>query len=724
MNLLGAKLYDPAAAVSKATSSLLAMTAIDTTNLRLAITVPAHGMVRFRLRGIITGATTCPTIFLGVMNGATVLGRVSPAFENATANAATQNFLCDAEFTVTGLTPGAMNVDAAYGVEVVVAATNIKYGGPNDTTTNNAWGGFLFEAWDPQPLTLALDGGVNVTQWKGNTVPATNVNGVPIVDNKYLLGTIYSTPGTAGIKEINVLNWKNATAPAMTGDAFARLGAPAGASVSADVAAVKSDTGAIKASQILATGTATAGAASTITLQNALGADWLPVGCRIALTGGTGIGQCRVITGYVNATKVTTVGHAWTTNPDATSVYYIIFNDAPKVDSSLKVAGVVLTDTVTTYTGNTPQTGDAFARLGAPAGASVSADVAAVNAKTTNLPAAPASTTNITAGTITTATNVTTVNGLAANVITAASINAAALNGKGDWNIGKTGYALSGAGVQAIWDALTSALTTVGSIGKKLADWTIGTAQTGDSYARLGAPAGASISADIAAAKVDTAAIKLKTDNLPASPAAVGSAMTLTSGERTAIANEVEAQIIDDTDSEKVLQAIVDKIAAANPSLDDLTLGAIASAVRAELTTELGRIDVAISTRLATAGYTAPLDAAGVRTAVGLATANLDTQLDALPTNAEFASGLGALNNLSAAQAQTAAAAALTAYDPPTRTEATADKNEIIVETGLIKAQTDQLSFGVTGKVDANMTHVNEIEITGDGESGTEFGPA
>lgn len=38
MNLLGAKLYDPAGAVSKATSSLLAMTAFDTTNLRLTVT--------------------------------------------------------------------------------------------------------------------------------------------------------------------------------------------------------------------------------------------------------------------------------------------------------------------------------------------------------------------------------------------------------------------------------------------------------------------------------------------------------------------------------------------------------------------------------------------------------------------------------------------------------------------------------------------------------------
>ena len=104
-------------------------------------------------------------------------------------------------------------------------------------------------------------------------------------------------------------------------------------------------------------------------------------------------------------------------------------------------------------------------------------------------------------------------------------------------------------------------------------------------------------------------AIKAKTDTIPASPAAVGSAMTLTVGERTAIANEVESQIIDDTDAEKVLKAITDKIASVNPSLDDLTLAGIASAVRTELTTELARIDAAISTRLATAGYTAPANA-------------------------------------------------------------------------------------------------------------------
>lgn len=42
-----------------------------------------------------------------------------------------------------------------------------------------------------------------------------------------------------GMVDSNVVDWKGSTAPAMTGDAYARLGAPAGASVSADVAAVK-----------------------------------------------------------------------------------------------------------------------------------------------------------------------------------------------------------------------------------------------------------------------------------------------------------------------------------------------------------------------------------------------------------------------------------------------------------------------------------------------------
>ncbi len=42
---------------------------------------------------------------------------------------------------------------------------------------------------------------------------------------------------------------------------------------------------------------------------------------------------------------------------------------------------------------------------------------------------------------------------------------------------------------------------------------------SGDVHARVGAPAGASIAADVAAVKTDTAAVKTKTDNLPSDPA-------------------------------------------------------------------------------------------------------------------------------------------------------------------------------------------------------------
>lgn len=178
MNLLAAKLYDPAVAVNKVTTAALALTALDTTNLRLAITVPAHGMVRFRLAAVLHGAATFPSILLGVLNGAAVLGRVAPVQSLGNTAVATALVSVEADFIVTGLAPGAMNVDAAYAVETLVAATGLKYGGPNNNTANDAFGGFVFEAWDPQPQTansvLAVDanGRVDVIKVAGTTQTA------------------------------------------------------------------------------------------------------------------------------------------------------------------------------------------------------------------------------------------------------------------------------------------------------------------------------------------------------------------------------------------------------------------------------------------------------------------------------------------------------------------------------------------------------------------------
>lgn len=147
-NLLGVKLYDPAVAVSKATTSLLAMTALDTTNLRIAFTVPDSGAVFVRLNGTLHGATTFPQVVLGILQSATVKFRAAPIGGLRATALATTQLAIESSGLVTGLTPGAaLTWDAAYGVEVVVASTGLKYGGPNDTTGNDAFGGFLFEVW-------------------------------------------------------------------------------------------------------------------------------------------------------------------------------------------------------------------------------------------------------------------------------------------------------------------------------------------------------------------------------------------------------------------------------------------------------------------------------------------------------------------------------------------------------------------------------------------------
>jgi len=82
-------------------------------------------------------------------------------------------------------------------------------------------------------------------------------------------------------------------------------------------------------------------------------------------------GAVGSVTAGVNVTQLGGVAQSLTDLKD--------FADDGYDPATNKVQGVVLTDTLTTYTGNTPQTGDTFARLGAPAGASVSADILVID---------------------------------------------------------------------------------------------------------------------------------------------------------------------------------------------------------------------------------------------------------------------------------------------------------------------------------------------------------
>lgn len=101
----------------------------------------------------------------------------------------------------------------------------------------------------------------------------------------------------------------------------------------------------------------------------------------------------------------------------------------------------------------------------------------------------------------------------------------------------------------------------------------------------------------------------------------------------------------------------------------------------------LSRLDATIGSRLASASYTAPLDAAGTRSAVGLASANLDTQIGLLATASALSTVAGYLD--------TEVAAILAAVD---------------TEVGAIKAKTDNLPAAPAATGDA-MTLTSAYDI-------------
>lgn len=190
---------------------------------------------------------------------------------------------------------------------------------------------------------------------------------------------------------------------------------------------------------------------------------------------------------------------------------------------------------------------------------------------------------------------------------------------------------ISAAAVSLIWDKLVAGIVTANSIGKRIVDFLDAAVSSRSAHS---------------AADVWAVGARTLTDK---------TGFSLTAGERTAIANEVESQIIDETDSEKVLTAITDKIAAVNPSLAGLTLASIATAVRdkayaGSAAGSIGEAIAAMAARMPGAGTLSTLDAAAVRAAVGLAANNLDTQLaaiaakvNALPADPADASDIAAL---------------------------------------------------------------------------------
>jgi hypothetical protein len=264
------------------------------------------------------------------------------------------------------------------------------------------------------------------------------------------------------------------------------------------------------------------------------------------------------------------------------------------------------------------------------------------------------------------------------------------------------------------------------------------------------------------------AAIKAKTDNLPASPAAVSDIPTA-SANATAVRSELSTELgrIDvatstrlatsgytvpptasairteiDTNSTKLDVATSTRLAASAYTAAP-TASANATAVRSELTTELGRIDVATSTRLAASAYSAAPTASAIRTEIDTNSTQLaaiKAKTDALPTSPAAAGDVPTASQV-ASQVRTELSTELGRIDvatstrlatsgyttpPSAATNATAVRSELSTELGRIDVATSTrlatsgyttppTASAIRTEIDTNSTQLSAIKAKTDG---------
>jgi hypothetical protein len=278
---------------------------------------------------------------------------------------------------------------------------------------------------------------------------------------------------------------------AQTGDSFARIGATGSGLTSLAQASA----------QIIRSGTAQAGGATTITLDaGASATSSIYVGEWIVLTGGTGVRQTRLITAYNGGTKQATVATAWTTNPAADTTFAIV--------PSARVIGVTgsVTGSVASVTGAVGSVTGAVGSVTGNVGGNVVGSVASVTG-------AVGSVTGNVGGNV--VGSVASVTGAVGSVTGNVGGNVVGSVGSVTAQVAADVTAISGDttaadNLELDYDGtgLVRANSTIGTV----TTLTGHTAQTGDSFARIGAPAGASVSADIAALP-DSAAVNMAVDD-------------------------------------------------------------------------------------------------------------------------------------------------------------------------------------------------------------------
>jgi len=213
--------------------------------------------------------------------------------------------------------------------------------------------------------------------------------------------------------------------------------------------------------------------------------------------------------------------------------------------------------------------------------------------------------------------------------------------------------------------------------------------QSGDTFARLGAPAGASVSADVAAVKSQTAAIETDTQDIQSRiPAA------LVSGRMDASVGAVASGV----DFSATMKASINT--EADTALSDVGL----------TTTITGRIDAAVSTRASASDLSTVAGYLDTEIAAILADTNeLQTdwanggRLDLLLDGAASAGDPWTTSIPGAYSAGTAG------YIVGNNLNAPVGTVDTVVDA--IKVKTDQLTFTAANKIDANILNVNSQDI-------------
>lgn len=304
-----------------------------------------------------------------------------------------------------------------------------------------------------------------------------------------------------------------------------------------------------------------------------------------------------------------------------------------------KVSETVLTDTVTTYTGNTPQTGDNFARIGvAGVGLTNLGDARIANLDATvssrmatytqpagflaaTFPATVASPTNITAGIITTVTNLTnapTAGDLTATMktsvttaATAATPTAAAVTGNVGGNVvGNVNGNVVGSVGSVVGLTVANLDATISSRASAAALATV-QSDTDDIQTRLPAAlVGGRIDSSVGAMAANTlTASALATDAVTEIQTGLATPTNITAGVITTVTNLTNAPTAGDFTAvmkTSLNAATPASIAGAVGSVTGNVGGNVVGSVGSVVGLTASNLDATISSRLAAASYTAP----------------------------------------------------------------------------------------------------------------------